>query len=66
MTRHIIDHASPYHDPFNLPRALAHSRALGDAGLHPAVKALTRRYLSEPNDALRLQAFLRIVRRHPA
>lgn len=66
MTRHIIDTFTPDEDRFNLPRALAHSRALGEAGLHPSIKALTRRYMTDPNDSRRLQAFLRIVRGHQA
>jgi len=62
MTRHVVDHAQPTQDPAHLERALAMSRKFGDAGLHPTVRALTRRYIAVPNDKTRLTEFLRIVR----
>ena len=62
MSRHPIDTAKHQVDPHRLARAVAYSRQSGEAGLHPSVKSLTRRYLAMPGDTTRLQQFLRIVR----
>lgn len=62
MSRHLIDTAAHQDEPGRFARSVAFARAEGEAGLHPSVKSLTRRYLSTPDDSTRLREFLRIVR----
>jgi len=60
--RHIIDSNAMPHEAGRFGRGIQLARQSGEAGLHPAVKALARRYLAAPDDGMRLQQFLRIVR----
>lgn len=60
--RHITDTSPTPPEPRRLSRAILLGRQMGEYGVHPAILALTRRFLAEPNDGTRLQQFLRIVR----
>ena len=60
--RHIVDRNSLPDESGRFGRGIQLARQSGEAGLHPAIKALTRRYLAAPDRGLRLQQFMRIMR----
>lgn len=60
--RHITDSNAMPEESGRFGRGIRLARQSGEAGLHPAIKSLTRRYLVAPDDGARLQQFLRIVR----
>lgn len=60
--RHITDRNPVPEESGRFGRGIHLSRQSGEAGLHPATKALTRRYIAAPDKGLRLQQFMRIVR----